>query len=202
MASPQRPDLRGTQPHFEPELNTSLPPRSAGRRLAFAWWWIFLLAVLILALWWAIWGWAGTGGYWWAGRAASKPTVTRQTPVPEIRGMGLEILTATDRRPFVGRSFQVSTVPVINKTNDQAVWIGTKTTPPMLLILGNGASPPNTTIVAGSLLDVTGTVDKAPPAAQAKSQWNLSTKAASQLENQGVYIQATRVYAIQAPAAQ
>jgi hypothetical protein len=202
MASPQRPDPRGTQPHFEPELDTTMPPRSAGRRLAFAWWWIFLLTVLILGLWWAIWGWAGTGGYWWGGRTESKPTVTRQTPLPEIRGMGVEVLTATNRRPFIGRSFQVSTVPVVSKTNSHAVWIGTKTTPPMLLILSNGAVAPNTNIVAGSLLDVTGTVEKAPPAAQAKSEWNLDSNATSQLEKQGVYIQATHAYAIQAPASQ
>lgn len=199
MASPQRHDPR---PHFEPELDTSLPPRSAGRRLAFAWWWILLTAVVIFVLAWAIWGWSGTGGWWSAGRAASRPTATRQAPVPQIRGMGLEILTAADRRPFAGRNFQVSTVPVVDTVNNQAVWIGTRTTPPMLLILGSGAVPPNTHIVAGSLLDVTGTVEKAPPAAQARSQWNIGDKASSQLEKQGVYIRATRVYAIQSPQAQ
>lgn len=197
MASPQRHDPGGLQPHFEPELNTSGPPRSAGRRLAFAWWWILLTAVVIFVLAWAIWGWSGTGGWWSAGRAKTAPPAnTSQIAQPQIRGMGVEILTAADRRPFAGRNFQVSTVPVIRTDNNQAVWIGTKTTPPMLLILGSGAVSPNSHIVRGSLLDVTGTVEKAPPAAQAKSKWNLGADATSQLEKQGVYIQATRVLAI------
>lgn len=197
MASPQqRPDPGEPQPHFEPELKTTRPPRSAGQRLAFAWWWVFLTACVIFALAWAIWGWSGTGGWWSAGRAKTEPPAsTSQNTQPMIQGMGVEILTAINRRPFVGRNFQVTTVPVITKSNDQAVWIGTKTTPPMLLVL-NGNSAAHANIVPGSLLDVTGTVEKAPPAAQARRQWHLSGTDTTQLEKQGVYIQATNVVAI------
>lgn len=112
-----------------------------------------------------------------------------------VRGMGVEVLTAVDRRPFAGRNFQVTSVPVISKSNNQAVWIGTKTTPAMLLILkGSQATPAN--IVPGTLLDVSGTVEKAPPTDQASKEWNLSSGDTSQLESQGVYIQATNVIAI------
>lgn len=197
MASPQRPDPGGPQPHFEPELDTKQPPRTAGQRLAFAWWWILLIAAVIFGLAWAIWGWSGTGGWWSAGRARTEPPAsTSQRAQPMISGMGVEILTAINRRPFAGRNFQISTVPVISKSNDQAVWIGTKTTPPMLLIL-NGDPASQANVVRGTLLDVSGTVEKAPPAAQARKEWNLSSGDLSQLENQGVYIQATKVYAVQ-----
>jgi hypothetical protein len=192
MASPQR----EPQPHFEPELKTSRPPRTGTEKAVFAWWWILLTAVVIFALAWAIWGWSGTGGWWSAGRAKTKPQAsTSQLVQPVIQGMGVEILTALDRKPFVGRNFQVTTVPVISKVSDQAVWIGTKTAPPMLLIL-NANNPAGPSIVAGSLLDVNGTIEKAPSAAQARHEWHLPGDAVSQLEKQGAYIQATSVIAI------
>lgn len=198
MASPQqRPDPRRPEPHLEPELRIQQPPRSAGRRLLFAWWWIVLIAAVVFAFGWAIWGRSGQGGWWSAGHVKNEPPPNvSQKPQPTIEGMGVEVLTAVDRRPFIGRNFQVTTVPVISKANNQAVWIGTRTTPPMLLIL-NANSAANSKIVNGSLLDVTGTVEKAPPAAQAQRQWHLPGSATSQLESQGVYIQATNVIPIQ-----
>lgn len=195
MASPQRPDPRQSQPHFEPELNTKGPQRPAAQRLAFAWWWILLTACVVFGLAWAIWGWSGTGGWWSAGRVKSQPTanISQRAQPMTIQGTGVEILTAPNRRPFAGRKFQVSTVPVISKSNNQAVWIGTHTAPPMLLILNSA----DANIAPGTLLDVSGTVENAPPAAQASKEWKLSGSDTSQLENQGVYIQATKVYAIQ-----
>jgi hypothetical protein len=197
MASPQRPNPRGPQPHFEPELQTKQAPRTAGQRVAFAWWWLLLTACVIFGLAWAIWGWSGTGGWWSAGRVKSEPpaNVSQRAQPMTVQGTGVEILTAVNRRPFAGRTFQVSTVPMISKSNNQAVWIGTKTAPPMLLILNSADADAN--IVPGTLLDVSGTVQKAPTAAQASNEWKLSGSDASQLENQGVYIQATKVYAIE-----
>jgi len=195
MASPQRPNPRGPQLHFEPELQTKHAPRTPGQRVAFAWWWLLLTACVIFGLAWAIWGWSGTGGWWSAGRVKSEPAAnTSQRAQPmTVQGTGVEILTAVNRRPFAGRTFQVSTVPVISKSNNQAVWIGTKTAPPMLLVLNSA----DANIVPGTLLDVSGTVEKAPASAQASKEWKLSGSHASQLENQGVYIQATKVYAIE-----
>jgi hypothetical protein len=197
MASPQRPNPRGPQPHFEPELQTKQAPRTAGQRVAFAWWWLLLTACVIFGLAWAIWGWSGTGGWWSAGRVKSEPpaNVSQRAQPMTVQGTGVEIRTAVNRRPFAGRTFQVSTVPMISKSNNQAVWIGTKTAPPMLLILNSADADAN--IVPGTLLDVSGTVQKAPTAAQASNEWKLSGSDASQLENQGVYIQATKVYAIE-----
>src|SRR6185437_16065915 len=160
---------------------------------AFAWWWLLLTACVIFGVAWAIWGWSGTGGWWSAGRVKSEPpaNISPRAQPMTVQGTGVEILTAVNRRPFAGRTFQVSTVPVISKSNNQAVWIGTKTAPPMLLILNSA----DASIVPGTLLDVSGTVEKAPTAAQASAKWKLSGSDASQLENQGVYIQATKVYA-------
>lgn len=42
-------------------------------------------------------------------------------------------------------------------------------------------------------IDVTGKVQKAPPAAQAKQQWGLSDADVNRLEGEGVYVQATQV---------
>ena len=195
MASPQRPNPREPQPHFEPELQTKHAPRTPGQRVAFAWWWILLTACVVFGLAWAVWGWSGTGGWWSAGRVKSEPpaNISQRAQPMTIQGTGVEILTAVNRRPFAGRTFQVSTVPVISKSNNQAVWIGTKTAPPMLLVL-NSAGP---NIVPGTLLDVSGTVKQAPTSAQASNEWKLSGSDASRLENQGVYIQATKVYAIE-----
>lgn len=196
MASPQRPDPYRPEPHIEPELKITRPPRTAGQRIAFAWWLVVLLAAIIFGLGWSLWGRSGQGGWWSAGHAKSAPSANTSPSAPAtIQGMGVEILTATDRRPFVGRNFQVTTVPVISKSNDGAVWIGTRTTPPMLLVL-NGSPAAHANIVPGSLLDVSGTVEKAPPAAQAQREWKLSGNDTAQLEKQGVYIQATNVIAI------
>jgi hypothetical protein len=45
----------------------------------------------------------------------------------------------------------------------------------------------------GDRVNVSGTVEKAPAADQAKQQWHLSDDAAKRLEQQGVYLSATQM---------
>lgn len=68
---------------------------------------------------------------------------------------------------------------------------------------GNGGAPGSANANANSaaythaaqtdLVDVQGTVEKAPAARQAEKQWGLSTDAAKRLEREGVYVRASQV---------
>jgi hypothetical protein len=66
----------------------------------------------------------------------------------------------------------------------------------MLVALNGGATNPmNADIAPGVRVNITGTVARAPSAAQAKRMWALSDNDAKQLEQQGAYVQATQVQA-------
>lgn len=210
MASPQqRPDPEENHRIYE-NLERARRERRAGAAAGFAWWWVFWVVIIAIAIWWAGWGWGGSGGWWWGGRARTAPTYGTTTTAPAngnyaagaspamATGTGLAVLSATDKQSYVGKQFQVSDVPVQKKVNDHVLWIGAKNATPMLLILsGNGNSAANAHIDQGSLVTVTGTVQKAPPRSQAKSQWSLSGGGADRLEQQGAYIEATQVHAAQ-----
>ncbi|HEV2135095.1 MAG TPA: hypothetical protein VGR47_12725 [Terracidiphilus sp.] len=217
MASPQqRPDPEENRRIYE-NLERSRRERRATAAAGFAWWWVFWVVIIALAIWWAGWGWGGSGGWWWGGRARTAPAYGTTAMAPGTAnttpangnyagganqavttGSGLAVLNATNKQAYVGKQFQVSDVPVQKKVNDRVLWIGAKNATPMLLILsGNGNSSANAHIDKGSLVSVTGTVQKAPPRAQAKSQWSLSGDGADRLEQQGAYIQATQVHAAQ-----
>jgi hypothetical protein len=117
---------------------------------------------------------------------------------PAISGPGLSALTATNKHPYIGKRFQVNDVPVQNLVNEHVLWIGAHNSTPMLLVLaGNGNTASNAHINHGSLIDVMGTVEKAPPLAQAKHQWSLSGGDAAKLERQGAYIRAAQVHTVQ-----
>lgn len=217
MASPQRPDpneLRRSHDDLERErlARARMDRRTVGA--GFAWWWVFWIIIIALAIWWAGWGWGGSGGWWWGGRGRTVPTYGTLNPGTAntgtnantgaggaqgvISGPGLSILTATDKQPYIGKPFQVNNVPVQNQVNDHVLWIGANNSTPMLVVLaGNGNTAANAHIGSGSMIDVTGTVQKAPPQAQAQQQWQLSGDDAAQLERQGAYIQATQVHTVQ-----
>lgn len=201
MASPQRPDLNDRPSDLGPRSTSTPPARRVLRRARFVWWVIFWVGILILALWWAIWGWAGTGGWWWAGRARSATTYTPQTTGrPVMTGPGVTTLQASDKRPFVGKYFQAANVPIQSVAGRDAIWIGPDNAQPMLVILsGSGANASQVGLAKGGLVDVTGTVENAPPLAQARQQWSLTASDATRLEQQGAYIQARQVYAIHHP---
>lgn len=152
-----------------------------------------------LIVWWAGWGWGGSGGWWWGNRArngmaAAGPGLTTERASAQTSGTGVEVLEATNKRDFVDRPFQVNDVPVQSTASGKMLWIGSNSSSPTLTILkGPGNSFGNADIHAGDLVNVTGTVEKAPPAAEAKSQWRLSQNDLNRLEQEGAYIQATEV---------
>lgn len=209
MASPQqRPDPDRNRRDYE-DLQRARMQRRATAGAGFAWWWFFWIIIIALAIWWAGWGWGGSGGWWWGGRTRNTPAYGSNTapgntnPAPGanqtvISGPGLNVLNATDKNQYIGKPFQVNDVPVQKQLNNHAMWIGANNGTPMLVVLtGNGNTAANAHISQSSLINVTGTVQKAPPQAQAKNQWKLSEDDANQLERQGAYIQATQVHTVQ-----
>jgi len=173
---------------------------------AYAWWWVSWIVLIALVIWWSGWGWGGSGG-WWGGRGRMVPDgstykgmegVRGNTALGAISGPGLSALTAADKQPYIGKQFQVNNAPVQSQVNDHVFWIGVNNFTPMLVVLaGSGNATANAHIGQGTLLDVTGITQKAPPQAQAQEQWQLSDVDAAQLERQGVYIQAMQVHPVQ-----
>lgn len=214
MASPQqRPDPNDPRRDYE-DLQRARMERRSAAGAGFAWWWFFWIVIIGLAIWWAGWGWGGSGGWWWGNRARTAPMYGTTNAVPgtntgtagngyganqaAINGPGLSALTATNKQPYIGKPFQVNDVPVQNQVNNHVLWIGANNSAPMLVVLtGNGNSAANAQIGQGDLIDVTGTIQKAPPQAQAQSEWKLSDGDAAKLERQGAYIQATQVHTVQ-----
>lgn len=224
MASPQqRPDPNEPRRDYE-DLERARMTRRSAAGAGFAWWWFFWIIIIGLAIWWAGWGWGGSGGWWWGGRARTAPAYGTPNAGPgtnngatgttngtagnantgyganqaAITGPGLSALTATNKQPYIGKQFQVNDVPVQNKVNNHVLWIGANNSTPMLLVLsGNGNTAANAHVDQGNRINVTGTVQKAPPQAQAKQQWSLSSDDAANLERQGAYIQAAQVHAVQ-----
>jgi hypothetical protein len=208
MASPLRPDPNERQRSYEELERERIAREQMNRRGygtgAFAWWWIFWIIVIALAVWWAGWGWGGSGGWWWGSRGRIVPYgdtykgMAGNTAIGGISGPGLSALTATDKQPYIGKQFQINNVPVQSRVNDHVFWIGADNLTPMLVVLtGSGNTLANARIGQGTLVDVTGITQKAPPQAQAQEQWQLSGNDAAQLERQGAYVQATQVHTVQ-----
>lgn len=203
-ASPQNPDPGRPQrvpDSREPLRDTRDVDRAVGAGVGWGWTWIWvwllILAFIVAIVWFGGWGWAGYGGWWWGNRNAQ---VTQPAAVSTMNGSGVAVLNATNKQPFVGRPFSVRNVPVQTVVNDHAMWVGASGASPMLVVLaGNNNTAANTNISQGSRIDINGTVEKAPPAAQAKQQWSLSDDDANQLEQQGAYIQANEVTSQAAP---
>ncbi len=174
-------------------------------RSGWRWWWVWPL-VVALAVWWAGWGWAGTGGWWW-GRAAHSAVIPAQPgaktaktlanagaqptagntigggPQP-MAGDGLQIITAEDKQPLIGQKLAANDLPVRQMVTGHVLWIGEKH-PILAVVRGNA---PTTGITRGELVDAIGTVKKAPPASRATRVWKLDSTDASRLEKQGVYL--------------
>lgn len=199
-ASPHNPDPRGPEPirdrrDPEPLRDTHDVDRQVGGGVGWGWTWIWvwllILAFIVAIVWFGGWGWAGYGGWWWGNRNAQ---VTQSAAVPMMNGSGVAVLNATNKQPFVGRPFNITNVPVQTVINDHTLWVGANGATPMLVVLaGNNNTAPNANISEGSRININGTVEKAPPAAQAKQQWSLSDDDANRLAQQGAYIQATEV---------
>lgn len=199
MASPQRP-IPDEQQREEPQREfqkieggrKNRPSRP--RRSGFAWWWAVWVAIFGVVGWWAVWGWDGTGGYWRT-RVLHIPPAGAHVTLPSVSGSGLAALNAANKQPFLGKKFHISNVPVQARVNQHVFWIGAKNSTPMLMVMqGKGNTGKNGTISKGTLVDVTGTVKKAPPASKARSQWSLSSAGVARLEQQKAYIQAKQAF--------
>ena len=191
MASPQRPEFHGISGGGASRSQGQRPGHPpAGQRVKFL---VTLLIAVILAgtfFYWIAFGWEGTGGYWW--HAQSEPA--QSTTAHPMTGSGLAILNSADRKPFMGRPFQLSNVAIQRKVSNSMFWIGPNSQLPMLVVLnGNQNSAQFQSLKTGSKIDVTGTVTKAPPTPDAASQWRLNDPDLGQLEKEGVYIQATEI---------
>lgn len=174
-------------------------------RSGWRWWWVWPV-IIALAIWWAGWGWGGTGGWWW-GRQAHSPVVeaspgaqTAHTlanagaqqpavntlgggPQP-MSGDGLDIITSQDKQPFIGHKLAANDLPVHHVVSDKVLWVGERY-PILAVVTGQG---PAQALVRGQLADAIGTVEKAPSEARAKHEWKLDAADASRLEKEGVYL--------------
>jgi hypothetical protein len=204
MAEPGRRDRKGIESELDDLGNLKEVERIRG---GWRWWWAWAL-VAGLVFWWAGWGWGTSGGFLWGTRntptSANLPVNpaigTGGAPLPQASGPGVQVLNANNKQAYVGKPFRVDDVQVQNKVNDQTLWIGTKTGPPMLAVLQktrNSVAGKN--ITQGKLVDATGTVEKAPPRDQAIRQWALTDEGASRLEQQGAYVLVSRLTMPQGP---
>lgn len=211
MASPQRkypaeadlPPAPQSQLHQSPTSGRLQTRR--GWRYGYSW----ILVCILLGVWYVGFGWGDSGGWIWGHGNASVEVANDG----DVSGTGVAILEVANKQDYVGQSFQVRNVTVDHWVDNRAVWIGSRHSYlPMLLILSSAfpsapepaagaetaqsdAAPSADSAPAAKVqrLDVTGRIMKAPPTAQAQQQWKLSDEDVDQLEEEGVYIQATTV---------
>lgn len=183
--------------------------------VSWTWLWVVLFVAIIVAFWFAGWGFGGYGGWWWG-----KKTVAIVQPDIQLSGSGVAIIDAPDKAVYAGQVFQLNNVPIQRKVNDKAMWIGNLTSGPMLIVFAsNGAenTPENssagtnknetetkntttssgTGIAQGDRVNVSGKVQKAPPADTAKKDWGLSDAGVQRLEQQGAYVEVAQVTKLQ-----
>jgi hypothetical protein len=202
MVSPQTPVPNQPVPQANRPIGNDLKIDTEIATYHLGWKWVLTCtAIVILVCIWAIWGFAGTGGWWMRNlrsrAAAYGPSVARNgrvISVPTLNGPGIAALDATDKKPFIGQPFTVNGATVRENAGSQALWIGPKNSPPMLVVLAKPFGSAKTANIAqGDPANVTGTIEKAPPAKQAQSKWSLSDDDTQRLEQEGVYIQATKL---------
>lgn len=152
------------------------------------WLWIWVIIIVVAFFWYAGWGWGAYGGWWgWNGR----------TPVVVTTGSGVAVLNSDNKAPFVGHSFDLRGARVQTAVTNNVFWVGNGRSRPMLLVVVNNPVASATPIAAGDLVAASGTVEKAPPAAQAKNEWHLNDTGVRQLEAQQVYLQSPYVSQLQ-----
>ena len=110
-----------------------------------------------------------------------------------MTGPGVQVLDARNKQPFIGRYFEANHVPVEQKVNDRAIWIGGNN--PMLAVVSSNSKSTSTAkrVDSGNMIDAKGSIKKAPPATEAKREWSLSDQDASRLEHEGAYIQVSQL---------
>ena len=187
MALPQRRDEFENNEAQLRELNRERlieARRSAG----FGWmwlWWLFF--IVIIFGWFGGWGYGGYGGWWgWGGQ--------RAVPVQSANTNSNAILGATNRQAFLGKNIELTNSQVLHGVTDNVLWVGPRDEQSLLVVLSGAANTTkNAGVGNGDQVNVTGTVEKAPSAEQAKQQWHLNDDGAKRLEQQGVYLSASQV---------
>lgn len=193
MALPQRKE----EPDEQPLGDVREVDREVGGGVWSRLWMWIIIAVAIVCVIWIAWGFGGTGGWWWGNRnhqsvaslVTSGPAGTNPLPT----GSGVAVLNAANKQDYIGKAFDAQNVTVQSKVNNNAMWVGGKNAPMLLILGGAGNNASVAGIAQGEAITVTGAVVKAPPAQQAKQQWSLSDDDVNRLEQQGAYIQATQV---------
>jgi hypothetical protein len=187
MALPQRKD-----PDNEVRLREVDRPEHVndGRNAGFAWMWVWwVIFILIIFGWFGGWGWGGYGGWWGWGGARTRTAQQLSRPANTNA-----ILDATNRQAFLGQTISLTNTQVLHKVNDTEFWLGPRDEQSLFVVLaGADNSTKNAGVGEGDQVSVTGAVQKAPAAQQAKRQWHLNDDAAKRLESQGVYLSATQV---------
>jgi hypothetical protein len=195
---------------------------------AWAWWWIWFLVLFCAFIWFAGWGWGSYGGWWWgtrgngpayAGRTynsgangQANKSMNNQGAVPageQSNGQPAEnagqqngsahaaILQASNKREFEGQSLELSDTPVLQKVSKDVFWIGQNKAAPLLVVISAQAPAP-ANVNQGESVNVTGTVEKAPPATEAKN-WGLDNAGIQRLEKEGAYVNASQATKTQQP---
>jgi hypothetical protein len=178
------------------------------------WWWIWPV-IIALILWWAGWGWGGSGGCGFGNSARNTripaPAGSRTTetlanagakqPLTNagaaaggakqqmMTGPDAQVLTAQNKKAYIGHAFNADNVPVEQKLSNHAMWIGGNA--PMLAVVAGVGAPAD--VNQGEVVNAKGTVKKAPPKAKAEQAWSLSPQDASRLEHEGAYIEVSQL---------
>ena len=226
--------MQGNDPNQPSRDNRAVENRPIDARrtgVGFPWTWVWVV-IIIAAFWFVGWGWGSYGGWWWGGRrpgivgrvntgaqnnrstAAATPAtygappngaVSTNPANDHITGTGLQVLQSTDKRPFVGKNFQLANVPVQKQVNDHVFWVGRNQGDRILVVTNGkvnlngsamsttntGSNASSTNVAQGNLVDVQGTVERAPSQSQAEQKWGLGQNGAQRVHQEGVYVMAS-----------
>lgn len=89
-------------------------------------------------------------------------------------------------------------MPVVKKVTNDVFWVGSNASAALLVVAkvpGNQVSAAK--VKPGESVNVSGTVEKAPPAAEAEKDWGLDRTEAARLEQEGAYLNATQANPVQ-----
>lgn len=108
-------------------------------------------------------------------------------------GANAPALTASNKREFEGKALEASGVPVLKKVTNHVFWVGpNNSAAPLLVVVSASGNALAANLQTGETVNVSGTVEKAPPAAKAEKNWGLDNTEAARLQQEGAYLNATQ----------